>query len=59
MDVTVVPNLYDLTADSTGMLALQGVTGNLVVCSWLFERAAHWILDRNPNRWPCWHHALG
>ena len=47
VDVTVIPNLYDLAADSTGMLALQGVNGNLVVCSWLFERAAHWILDRN------------
>ena len=47
IDVTVVPNLYDLSADSTGMLALKGVSGHLVVCAWLFERAAHWILDRN------------
>ena len=47
VDVTVVPHLYDLKSDSTGMLALKGVSGNLVVCSWLFERAAHWILDRN------------
>ncbi len=47
IDVTVIPNLYDLKADSTGMLALQGISGDLVVCSWLFERAAHWILDRN------------
>jgi NAD-dependent dihydropyrimidine dehydrogenase PreA subunit len=47
IDVTVVPNLYDIKPDSTGMMALQGINGNLVVCSWLFERAAHWILDRN------------
>ncbi|MGI9519846.1 MAG: ATP-binding protein, partial [Pirellulaceae bacterium] len=47
IEVTVVPHLYDLKPDSTGMLALQGVTGNMVVCSWMFERAAHWILDRN------------
>lgn len=47
IDVTVVPNLYDLKADSTGMLALKGISGNLIVCSWHFERAAHWILDRN------------
>ena len=47
IDVTVVPNLYDIHPDSTGMLALKGVPGNMVVCSWLFERAAHWILDRN------------
>ena len=47
IDVTVIPNLYDLSADSTGMLALQGINGHMVVCSWLFERAAHWVLDRN------------
>lgn len=47
IDVTVVPNLYDLSADSTGMMAMQGINGNMIVCSWLFERAAHWILDRN------------
>ena len=47
IDVTVVPNLYDIKADGTGMLALQGISGNMVVISWLFERAAHWVLDRN------------
>ncbi len=47
IDVTVVPNLYDLKPDSTGMLALKGIGGDLVICSWMFERAAHWILDRN------------
>ena len=47
IDVTVVPNLYDLKSDSTGMLALKGVSGNMIVCGWMFERAGHWILDRN------------
>lgn len=47
IDVTVIPHLYDLTPDGTGMLALQGVKGHLVVLSWLYERAARWILDRN------------
>ncbi len=47
VDVTVIPNLYDLKPDSTGMLALQGIDGDMVICSWQFERAAHWILDRN------------
>jgi len=47
IDVTIVPNLYDIKPDSTGMLALKQVSGNVVVISWLFERAAHWILDRN------------
>lgn len=46
IDVTVVPNLYDIKPDSTSMLALNSIGGNAVVCSWLFERAAHWVLDR-------------
>ncbi len=45
-DVVVVPNLYDLTPESTGLLALQSISGPMVVCAWLFPRAAHWILDR-------------
>lgn len=47
IDVTVIPHLYDLKADSTGMLALSGINGDVIVVSWMFERAAHWILDRN------------
>jgi NAD-dependent dihydropyrimidine dehydrogenase PreA subunit len=47
VEVTVIPNLYDLAPDGTGMLCLQGITGDMVVCSWLFPRAAHWILERN------------
>jgi len=47
IDVTVVPNLYDIKPDGTGMLALKSINGNMIVCSWLFERAAHWVLDRN------------
>ena len=41
IDVTVVPNRYDIKPDSTSMLALNSIGGNVVVCSWLFERAAH------------------
>ena len=47
IDVTIVPNLYDIAPESTAMLALKGIGGNVVVCSWLFERATHWVLDRN------------
>lgn len=46
IDLIVIPHLYDLKADGTGMLALQGVGGHLIVLSWLFERAARWTLDR-------------
>ncbi|MFO0817752.1 MAG: ferredoxin family protein [Pirellulales bacterium] len=47
LEVMVIPHLYDLKADGTGVLALQGVSGPLVVLSWLYERAARWTLDRN------------
>ena len=50
IDVVVVPHLYDLHPDGTGILALQGIGGHLVVASWLFERAARWVLDRNDIR---------
>ena len=42
----VVPHLYDLKPDGTGVLALQGVGGPMIVLSWLFDRAARWTLDR-------------
>jgi len=46
-DVSLVPHLYDLSADHTGMLFLKSVPGDLVVLSWLYPRAARWILDRS------------
>ncbi|MEX2027158.1 MAG: ferredoxin family protein, partial [Pirellulaceae bacterium] len=46
IDLVIVPHLYDLRADGTGMLALQGIGGNMVVLGWLFERAIRWTLDR-------------
>ena len=48
--MTVIPHLYDLKADGTGMLALDGIKGNVIVLSWLYERAARWVLDRNGIR---------
>lgn len=50
VEVTVVPHLYDLAPDGTGMLCLQGITGDMVVLTWLFDRAAFWTLDRNGIR---------
>jgi NAD-dependent dihydropyrimidine dehydrogenase PreA subunit len=46
LDVSIVPNLYDLGPDHTGRLYLNGVTGNLAVLTWHFPRAAYWLLDR-------------
>jgi hypothetical protein len=50
LEVTVIPHLYDLAPDGTGMLCLQSIPGDVVVLSWLFPRAAHWTLDRNGIR---------
>src|SRR5262245_14181090 len=46
LDVSIVPNLYDLGPDHTGRLYLEGVTGDLCVLTWHFPRAAFWLLDR-------------
>jgi NAD-dependent dihydropyrimidine dehydrogenase PreA subunit len=47
LDVSVIPHLYDLHAEHTGRLFLESVHGNLLVLSWLFPRAAFWVLDRD------------
>jgi NAD-dependent dihydropyrimidine dehydrogenase PreA subunit len=47
VDMSVVPHLYDLDAQHTGRLFLESVTGDMVVLSWLFPRAAFWLLDRD------------
>ena len=47
LDVSVVPYLYDLHAEHTGRLYLESVTGDMVVLSWLYPRAAFWLLDRD------------
>lgn len=46
VDLSIVPNLYDLGPDHTGRLYLEGVTGDLAVLTWHFPRAAFWLLDR-------------
>ena len=50
VDVSVVPHLYDLDPQGPAMLNLTGISGDLVLCSWLFPRAARWTLDRNKIR---------
>ena len=46
LDLSIVPNLYDLGPDHTGRLYLEGITGDLAVLTWHFPRAAYWLLDR-------------
>ena len=50
VDVLVIPHLYDLPKTSDAFAKLSAVAGNLVVVSWIFPRAAHWVLDRNGIR---------
>jgi ferredoxin len=47
LDVSIVPYLYDLDPDHTGRLFLESVQGDMVVLSWLYPRAAFWLLDRD------------
>jgi NAD-dependent dihydropyrimidine dehydrogenase PreA subunit len=49
-DVTVVPHLYDLTADGATLEWLRAVPGDLVVLSWLYPRSTFWLLDANGVR---------
>jgi len=46
VEVAVVPHLYDMHADHTGLIFLRGVPGDLVVLSWLYPRPTRWILHR-------------
>src|SRR5205823_2265252 len=47
LDVSVVPYLYDLDANHTGRLFLEGIQGDMCVLTWNFPRAAFWLLDRD------------
>ena len=46
VDVSLVPHLYDLHAEHTGLLFLRSVPGDLVILSWIYPRAARWVLSR-------------
>ncbi|MBL4886594.1 MAG: ferredoxin family protein, partial [Planctomycetaceae bacterium] len=44
VEVAVVPHLYDMHADHTGMLFLNSIPGDFVMLSWLYPRATRWTL---------------
>ncbi len=50
VEVLVIPHLYDVHPDTSAMVALQGLSGDFVLLSWLYPRAAHWTLDRHKIR---------
>jgi NAD-dependent dihydropyrimidine dehydrogenase PreA subunit len=47
VDTLIVPHLYDLPKSSESFKRLAEIEGNLIVVSWIYSRAAHWVLDRN------------
>ena len=47
VDVLVIPHLYDLTKSGDSFQQLAQLEGDVIVVSWIFPRAAHWVLDRN------------
>ncbi len=44
VDLVVIPNLYDLSLDDSALLALEGISGPMIVLSWHYSRAAFWTL---------------
>ncbi|MDB4637913.1 MAG: ferredoxin family protein [Planctomycetaceae bacterium] len=50
VEVSLVPHLYDMSRDHSGMLFLKGIPGDIVFASWLYPRAAFWTLDRDGIR---------
>jgi NAD-dependent dihydropyrimidine dehydrogenase PreA subunit len=47
IELAVTPNVYDLSPGDTGLLYLNSVKSLLILLSWQYPRAAHWLLDRN------------
>jgi hypothetical protein len=50
VEVSIVPHLYDIPGDDTGLLFLRGVASDLIVLAWLYPRATRWVLDRQGVR---------
>ncbi len=46
----MVPHLYDLPRESETYQTLRQIDGDLIVVSWLYDRATHWTLDRHGIR---------
>ncbi len=48
--VKLLAHLYDLPPDGKAIRHLRSLQGDLVVASWLYPRAAFWLLDANDIR---------
>jgi NAD-dependent dihydropyrimidine dehydrogenase PreA subunit len=47
IDVVTLPHLYDLVPDGPAIQHLRSLAGDMIVLSWLYPRAAFWVLDAN------------
>ncbi len=45
-----IPHLYDLAKDGETYQTLRKIEGDIVLMTWMYTRAAHWIMDRNGVR---------
>lgn len=43
-EIVLIPNLYDLTNDDPALLALEGISGPMIVLSWHYPRGAFWSM---------------
>ncbi|MAT14964.1 MAG: ferredoxin [Planctomyces sp.] len=50
VSVSLVPHLYDMSADHTGLVFLRSLQGPFVILGWQYPRALHWTLDRQQIR---------
>ncbi|MCA9041039.1 MAG: ferredoxin family protein [Planctomycetaceae bacterium] len=50
VSVSLVPHLYDMSADHTGLVFLRSLKGPFVLLGWQYPRALHWTLDRQQIR---------
>ena len=50
LKVTIVPHLYDLSGDGSGMEFLRSVDGDMILLAWLYPRSAYWVLHANGIR---------
>ncbi|WP_068142720.1 ATP-binding protein [Roseimaritima ulvae] len=46
VNVLVIPHLYDLPPNGDTITQLRAIEGDIVLLTWIFPRAAHWVLDR-------------
>ena len=46
VQASLLPHLYDMGQDHSGMTFMKSLPGNVLVVGWLYERAIRWTLDR-------------